>query len=402
MPMRLAMSGLAMTEDPTRRLVPLGPAVLGATLTCLSLGRLAADATAATATAVGTPLAQSVLPTGLLSVATGSAGILLLMLSLLWRHHVMGPTLTHLILATCVILGTADTVAYTQASGRADRGAELVLLAVAAGGLLVQRAWFAGALASVLLGWVALAATQTNARGLFLIGMLGSAALAMSTRKARLAAVETQVALRQRADMSVLDPLTGLPDQRGTMLVGAQLLAIARREHGAVGCTVVHVVGLDAVRTGSGAVAADALVTHVAQVLRGAVRGTDVVGRWGVDQLVVVAHGPGASLEVLTGRLAEALEPGCPLSAAQWPRRLRLGNALLEPWEDGGLLTTISAARRAMERSLPFDPATYAQGDHPQQRERSTDEIHGRQPQPGGQHQHLQHTAEQIAAWPTE
>ena len=400
--MTLAMSGQPAVEDTTQRLVPLASAALGATLTALALGRLAAGSSAAATTALGVPAAQAVLPSGLLSVATGSVGLLLLALSVLWRHHDMGPTLSHFVLATCVLLGSADTVAYTQALGRPDRSAELILLAVAAGGLLVRTMWFAGALAAVLLGWVALAAVDPTARGMFLIGLLGSAVLAVFTRRERLAAVERQTALRRRADLAVLDPVTGLPDQHGIMLVGAQLLAIARREHAAVGCTVVEVVGLDAVRADSGEVAADALVTHVADVLRGAVRGTDVVGRWSVGQLAVVAHGPGASMEVLTCRLAEAIERGCPLSATQWPRRLRIGNALLEPWEDAGLLTTISTARRSMERSLPFDPTANAQGDHPQQRERGTDEIHRGQPQAGGQHQRLQHTSGEIAAWPPQ
>lgn len=384
-------------EDPTPRLVPLAPVTLGATLACLALGRLAADDAAATTSAIGTPVAQSVLPVVVLSVASGSAGLLLMVLGLLWRRQPLGPVAAHAVLAGCVLLGSADTVAYTQATGRADRSAELILLAAASALCLVRRLWFVGALGGVLLGWLVLAAPGGPATGLYVVGLVVSATVALTTRRARLARLDEVAGLRHRAGLSVLDPLTGLPDRQGIALIGAQLLAIARRESGAIGCTVVQLVGLDGVRVRAGQVAADALVSHVAEVLRGAVRGTDVVGRWSNDQLVVVAHGPGASLDILIGRLGDALEPGCPLSARQWPRRLRMGHALLEPWDDGGLLTTIASARRSMERSLPFDPATHPKRSQPQQREQSAQAVHQRDPHPGGDDARLEQGSQQVA-----
>jgi diguanylate cyclase (GGDEF)-like protein len=372
-----------VSEEPgVVRLVPLAPAVLGATLAFLALGRLSADASVSGAS---------------LAVATGTAGTALALCSLLWRRHELGTAALHAVLAGCVLLGAADTVAYTQASGRPDRAAELILLAAGCGVLLVPRAWYLGGLGAVLAAWATLAADGGSTRGLHLAGLVVSLGLAQAVRRTRLSTLREQSALRATGHLTTLDPLTGLPDRRGILLVGSHLHAIARRESSAIGCAVVEIGGYRAVLATSGQAAADALVLHVAGVLRGAVRETDVVGRWAPDRLAVVAHGQGAGRELLTRRLAQTLEEGCPLDRTQWPRLLRLGHAMREPWEEEGLAATLVAAAARMGGPLPLDPGAYPQRDEPQQREQHPDEVHRANPVAGADHRHLEQAAEHVA-----
>ena len=394
-------------------------AALGATLVALALGRLAADNTATTSMTTSMTTAMSdamtgamrnagaagalpgplmgLLPTTWLTVASGSAGFLLLATALVCRGRRIGTGIAHATLAGCIVIGVADTLAYTQASQRADRTAELLLLSIAAGGLLVGARWFAGVIAAIALAWLTLALTTQTPAGFYVAGLLASLGLARATRTVRLASVSHLVQLRRQAALSTMDSLSGLPDRRGLVLVGGQLLAIARRNSDAVGCTAVQVVGLQAVRERFGEDAAQALFLHVAHVVRGSVRGTDSVGRWDDDALAVVAHGQGAGTDLLTNRVAYAIEKGCPLTEQQWPRRLRIGHQVREPWDETGLLDTLNAAAAIMDRALPFDPAAYRESHEPQQREHAADEEHRGQQQTAGQHHDLHHAADQVA-----
>jgi diguanylate cyclase (GGDEF)-like protein len=162
--------------------------------------------------------------------------------------------------------------------------------------------------------------------------------------------------LAATAALAVLDPLTGLPDRRGVQLVAARLLAIARRESGAVGCTFVRLEGYQDVLQTAGPTAADALVVHVAGVIGAVVRGTDVVARWSTSDFVVVAHGQGAPMDVLEGRIERLLGADCPVPESVWAPRLLLGRAVLEPWDEGGLATTLEAAERDMYLRAGLEP----------------------------------------------
>ncbi len=411
LPMQMPMARLsrrwnAVLDDPAppgpgvHRLVPLAPAVLGATMAFLALGRLAADQGSAGVT---------------LAVATGTAGAALVLCSLIWRRHDLGSTALHAVLAGCVLLGAADTVAYTQSTARPDRAAELILLAAGCGLLLIPGAWYLGALSAVLAAWISLAWAGGPAQGLYLLGAAVSLGLSHGVRQARLTSLRESAEELQRASARQpapiastpptahgtghtirLDPRTGLPDQGGVLLVGEHLHAIARREKSAIGCAIVEIGGYQEVQATWGQAAADALVRHLATVLSGAVRQTDVVGRWAPDQFAVVAHGQGASTEILTRRIAQTLEQDCPLDATQWPRVLRLGHALREPWEEEGLRATLDVAAAGIGGPLLLDLGPHPERDEPEQGEQGPDGVHRPHPVAGSDHRHLQQAAEQI------
>jgi len=100
------------------------------------------------------------------------------------------------------------------------------------------------------------------------------------------------------------------------------------------------------------------LAAHVGRVLQQTVRTTDLVGRRAPDELAVVTHGQGASPETLQRRLTGAFGAGCPRAANEWSGRLRLGHALIEPWEGGEVTDVLVAAQRSMGRPLTVDGAT--------------------------------------------
>jgi GGDEF domain-containing protein len=371
-------------EQATARLVPIVPAVLGTTLILLALGRL-----------VGPPDRPTVGDPGL-AVAGGSAGIALIIVSALWRRHRLRSGARHLLLATCVLVGAADTVAAVQATGQVDRAAELVLLATACGLLLLDLAWYLGGVGAVALAWVMLAVRGGPAVGYHLAGLAVSVLVAVAVRRARLASLASLASLAEAAGTAqtaqafdaramaadaqttdaglpiaapVIDAATGLPDWRGLLLTGTRLLAIARRESEAFGATVVRIEGYRDLVEQHGPARADELVAHLGLALQQSVRTTDLTGRWGPDELAVVAHGQGASPEILRRRLIGMIGLDSPLAALGWSGRLRLGHALLEPWETGEVTDVLAAARRAVGAPItvhgtPGPAADRSRGPH--------------------------------------
>jgi GGDEF domain-containing protein len=311
------------------RWIPLAPATLGAALACLSLAHLGS---------VGDDLLGAFLALG-----TGTVGIALALSSLLWRGHRLGHAGAHAVLAGCILLAAADTLAYVRITGGLERTADLMLLVLACGGVLLGTRWYLGTLSLLLGGWIAVAAAAPTTAGFQGLALVTSVGLGIGVRRARVAAVAEAMQVHARAALAAVDLLTGLPDSRGVPLVAAHLLAIARRESGAIGCTFVDVDGYATLARAS-AWDAEALLVHVAGVLTSVSRGTDVVGRWHGSQFVVVTHGQGAPMDVFEGRIARAIEQGCPVGPQQWNRRLLLGRAVLQPWDEGGLPSLIAAA----------------------------------------------------------
>ncbi|MBI4942897.1 MAG: diguanylate cyclase [Actinobacteria bacterium] len=343
----------------TGRLVPLAPAVLGALLASMSLAHLAS--------------VQDVVGS-FLALASGTLGVTVCVAAFVLRRRRPTGHRAHAVLALCLVLAALDALVAQRASGGLERSADLVLVVAGGCAVLLDRRWLVGTLALLLGIWGAAALTgpvATLPYAVFTMLVAGAGGLSMRrvrlTALAEVEALETEVetlegeletlggrvaALETRASLAVLDPLTGLPDRRGLQLVGQHLVAIARREGGAVGCTFVGIDGMAAVHTWGGAEGVDTLVRHVCGITRSVVRATDVVGRWREGMLVVVTHGQGAPMDVLEQRIAAKLAQDCPIPPEVWPRRLVLGRAVMHPWDDGGLVTLLTAAERDIHANL--------------------------------------------------
>lgn len=328
----------AVHDRGTSRLVTLAPAVLGALLATMSLAHLASVRD---------------LSGGFLAVATGTLGVSICLAALVLRRRRPAGHRGHAVLALCLVLAALDALLAQRATGGLERSADLVLVVGGACAVLLDRRWLLGTLALLLGIWGAAAASGPLVTLPFTaLSMLVGAATGLAMRRARLAALAEVAALEARASLAVLDPLTGLPDRRGLQLVGRQLVAIARREGGAVGCTFVGIDGMAQVQERLGAEGMDTLVQHVAGITRSVVRATDVVGRWREGMLVVVTHGAGAPMDVLEQRIATKLAQDCPVPVDVWPRRLVLGRSVMHPWDDGGLVTLLAAAEQDIHSRL--------------------------------------------------
>lgn len=143
----------------------------------------------------------------------------------------------------------------------------------------------------------------------------------------------------------LLDPMFHLPNQRGVVLMAQPLLHAARRSGDALFCLVIAVEGLDEINEFHGYAVGDKVLGAVGQMVRGHMRGTDVVGRWSGTKFCVIGPGPGSSLADIQRRLTSALTENPPLAQTSWEPQVSVGSAVLTPWEEGNIDTLLARAQ---------------------------------------------------------
>jgi diguanylate cyclase (GGDEF)-like protein len=104
---------------------------------------------------------------------------------------------------------------------------------------------------------------------------------------------ELESALARIAELATRDELTGLSNRRATLDRIRELHALAGRHGGAESLIFVDLDHFKRVNDELGHAAGDAVLAGAAERLRGAVRSTDVVGRWGGEEFMVVLRQTG-------------------------------------------------------------------------------------------------------------
>ena len=160
-----------------------------------------------------------------------------------------------------------------------------------------------------------------------------------------------ETALRQREEqlrmLSLSDSLTGLYNRRGLFALGEHTMRSARRRGGGLGVIYVDVDGLKGVNDRFGHSQGDEALRAVADVIRASVRESDVVGRVGGDEFVVLAEDdPDVTRELVT-RLLRRLERANDKSGR--PFRLSLSIGAVD-WEPGEPVTLQELIERAGQR----------------------------------------------------
>jgi diguanylate cyclase (GGDEF)-like protein len=105
--------------------------------------------------------------------------------------------------------------------------------------------------------------------------------------------------------LSVTDELTGILNRRGFLDGADSLVRHMRRHGGAAHVLFIDIDGLKRVNDELGHEAGDDLIRRAAAAIRSTVRDTDLVGRWGGDEMVVFASGPSEG-RLLADRVAQA------------------------------------------------------------------------------------------------
>ncbi len=123
---------------------------------------------------------------------------------------------------------------------------------------------------------------------------------------------EAEKALRRRAEqlrmLSLSDELTGLYNRRGFFALGDHVMRVARRRSTGLGVIYVDVDGLAAINDRFGHAQGDDVLRAVADILLASVRESDVVGRVGGDEFVVLADDRSETAGELVTRLQRRAE----------------------------------------------------------------------------------------------
>jgi diguanylate cyclase (GGDEF)-like protein/PAS domain S-box-containing protein len=160
-----------------------------------------------------------------------------------------------------------------------------------------------------------------------------------------------ETALRQREEqlrmLSLSDDLTGLYNRRGLFALGEHTMRIARRRARRLGIIYIDVDSLKTINDRFGHAQGDEALRMAADVVRASVRESDVVGRVGGDEFVVLAEDDTGVTQDLVARLRRRLDMAN--TKAGRPFRLSLSIGSVD-WEHGEQATLQELIERADQR----------------------------------------------------
>lgn len=143
----------------------------------------------------------------------------------------------------------------------------------------------------------------------------------------RLRAIDALADATARAEhLAVTDELTGLLNRHGLQQQVPRLLAMAARMDKPLFAVFVDIDGLKAANDRHGHAFGDEVIQLSGQALQSAVRGGDLVARWGGDELVVVGIGAHPDPAGFSARL-DAYVTASGVDRERWPGHLSAGFA---------------------------------------------------------------------------
>jgi diguanylate cyclase (GGDEF)-like protein len=155
-----------------------------------------------------------------------------------------------------------------------------------------------------------------------------------------------QSELRQ---LAMVDSLTGLHNRRGFLTFAEQLVRLARRTARPLVLLFIDLDHLKRVNDTQGHEAGDQTLLEVAALLRGTFRATDVIGRIGGDEFVVLAiDAPPNTVSFLTNRLRDRIAQRNADPSHRFTLSVSMGSDSLEVGSKKTIEDLIAAADRAM------------------------------------------------------
>jgi diguanylate cyclase (GGDEF)-like protein len=311
----------------------------------------------------------------LVMAATSGAGALLLGAFAFAAHRRRLPDqLGHPATSAMVLLSVGCSVLHLVLVDQPRQTTNVMLVIVGAGAVLLSLRWLAATLYLAWGGWAvgAFLVGPADAWPHYVVGMCLATLLAVLVNHLRRGNVRALGEAHAAAEAAaVRDHLTGLANRRGLAMVGAQMVEQARRQGDAVHCLFVDIDGLKRVNDALGHAVGDEVIVAVAEALRAATRGTDVVARWGGDEFCVVGPGPGMAPLELERRVRDGVVLASEVPAEVWPVRVSAGGSMLAPWDSGTLETLLGKAdqemylRRSLRKEASALPHRRASADSP-------------------------------------
>jgi len=161
-----------------------------------------------------------------------------------------------------------------------------------------------------------------------------------------------EAALRQREEqlrmLSLSDDLTGLYNRRGLFALGEHTMRIARRRARSLGIIYIDVESLKTINDRFGHAQGDEALRMVADVMRASIRESDVVGRVGGDEFVILAEDDTGVTQDLVARLRRRLELANAKTGRPFRLSLSIGAVDWEPGEQATLQELIERADQCM------------------------------------------------------
>ena len=153
--------------------------------------------------------------------------------------------------------------------------------------------------------------------------------LAAAHRQLEDAAAERAALLREAHHRALHDPLTGLPNRRHLQESLIAALARAGDDGGRVGLLFCDVNDFKLVNDSLGRAAGDRVLEHVARMLSGAVRGSDMVTRYSGDEFVILVPDlvTAAELDAVAARVRDCLAAPLAVEGATLALSIAVGHA---------------------------------------------------------------------------
>jgi diguanylate cyclase (GGDEF)-like protein/PAS domain S-box-containing protein len=132
--------------------------------------------------------------------------------------------------------------------------------------------------------------------------------------------------------LTLVDDLTRLYNRRGFLTLAERHLKLAMRKKQGVFLLFCDVDGLKQINDTYGHLEGDRALSDAADVLRRTFRSADIIARLGGDEFTVFPlEAVGTSTELLSDRLASALEAHNAVSSRPWQLRMSVGFARFDP-----------------------------------------------------------------------
>jgi diguanylate cyclase (GGDEF)-like protein len=240
-------------------------------------------------------------------VQNAAVGILLLGCASLARTSIVPSGAWPWLAALCAL--TMVTVGQVQVWRSPDGAAFAYVLLIVVAFSPLTLAWAPAVTAAVpmLLGCVVVSRQWPAAlEGDWVIAAIAAIAIGMALLWLRLRSVDEMAALTAEVTaLATRDGLTGALNRHGIEERAPELLGMAERMNESVFAAFLDVVGLKAVNDRLGHPTGDAVIVSVAGAVRASVRSSDIVGRWGGDEFIVLGVGKAQDPEALRDRILE-------------------------------------------------------------------------------------------------